>query len=37
MLDFYTSAVKYGYMTIEEVPERYQEDVASKLAAPEQV
>jgi len=27
MLSFYISAVKYGYMDIDEVPERYQADV----------
>lgn len=31
MLNFYIAAVKYNYMTIEEVPERYQNDVREAL------
>ncbi len=32
MLNFYINAVKYNYMTIEEVPERYRADVEAALA-----
>lgn len=31
MLNFYISAVKYGYMQIDDVPEIYQEQVKEAL------
>ncbi|WP_251467943.1 CD1375 family protein [Neobacillus mesonae] len=31
MLNMYTNAVKYGYMTIDQVPNQYQESVKENL------
>ena len=33
MINFYISAVRYGYMTIDEVPEIYRGDVEEALGA----
>ena len=33
MVKFYATKVKLGYMTIEQVPERYREEVDALLAA----
>lgn len=33
MLNFYINSVKYGYITIDKVPERYRADVEAALAA----
>ena len=31
MLNFYIGAVEYGYLTFDEVPERFKADVAEEL------
>lgn len=33
MVNMYVNAVKYGYMTIEQVPEQYRDDVEEVLTS----